>query len=184
MTLSPPRLRRGAFGAKALLLTKEETACAPLRRASRGGPDGARTTLLLSAAELAYSVCGMKKRPLHNRRELKATRQKLRNAMTPAEARLWTYLQKGQLAGRKFRRQHSVDRYVLDFYCPAEKLCVELDGESHAGPMAAAYDAERSAYLHTLGITVVRFENQVVWDMPDAMLEQIKANFRMGLEGE
>ena len=98
--------------------------------------------------------------------------------MTPAEARLWTYLQKGRLAGRKFRRQHSVGRYILDFYCASEKLCVELDGESHAGPMAAAYDAKRSAYLKALGIRVIRFENQVVWDMPEAMLERIKANFR------
>jgi very-short-patch-repair endonuclease len=125
----------------------------------------------------------MKKRTLHNRSELLTTRRKLRNAMTPAEARLWTYLQKGQLAGRKFRRQHSVGRYVLDFYCSAEKLCVELDGEAHAGPIAAEYDAQRSAFLERLGIRVVRFENQVVWDMPEAMLERIKDNFKEKLKG-
>ncbi len=119
----------------------------------------------------------MKKGPMHNRSDMKSVRRKLRKAMTPAEARLWTYLQKGQLAGRKFRRQHSVGRYVLDFYCPAEKLCVELDGESHEGPMAAAHDAERSAFLKAQGIRVVRFENRVVWDMPEALLERIKAHF-------
>ena len=134
--------------------------------------------LLLLAIESDELVQVMKKRPLYNRSELKATRRKLRNAMTPAEARLWTYLQKGQLAGRKFRRQQSVGRYVLDFYCASEKQCVELDGESHSGPMAAAYDAERSAFLETFGIRVVRFENQVVWDMPEAMLDRIKENFR------
>ena len=122
----------------------------------------------------------MKKQPLHNRSELKVIRRKLRNAMTPAEARLWTYLKKGQLDGRKFRRQHSVGRYVLDFYCPSEKLSVELDGESHAGPIAAAHDAERSDYLKALGIRVIRFENQVVWDMPESMLERIKQNFTKG----
>ena len=120
----------------------------------------------------------MKKRPIHNRSELKANRRKLRNGMTPAEARLWTYLKKGQLAGRKFRRQHSVGRYILDFYCPSEKLSIELDGESHAGPMAAARDAVRSTYLKQLGIREIRFENLVVWDMPEAMLARIKESFK------
>ena len=60
----------------------------------------------------------MKRWRLYNRSELKAVRSKLRRQVTPAEARLWTYLQNSQLAGRKFRRQHSVGRYVLDFYCP------------------------------------------------------------------
>lgn len=122
-------------------------------------------------------IIKMKKQPVHNRRDLKPTRRKLRNAMTPAEARLWTYLRKGQLAGRKFRRQHSVGRYILDFYCPTEKLCVELDGESHTSPIAARHDAERSVYLKSLGIQVVRFENRVVWDMPEALLERIKEHF-------
>jgi very-short-patch-repair endonuclease len=120
----------------------------------------------------------MSKSRQNNHKELESIRKKLRKNMTPAEARLWTYLRNSQLDGRKFRRQHSVGRYILDFYCPSEKLCVELDGESHAGPIAAAHDAERTAYLEEAGIRVVRFENQVVWDMPDAMLDRIKAHFR------
>ena len=119
----------------------------------------------------------MKDQPLHNRREMRGIRRKLRAGMTPAEARLWTYLKKGQLKGRKFRRQHSVGHYILDFYCPSEKLCVELDGESHAGPIAAARDLERSNYLKRLGIRVLRFENQVVWDMPEGVLERIRSYF-------
>jgi very-short-patch-repair endonuclease len=97
--------------------------------------------------------------------------------MTPAEARLWTYLKSSQLGGRKFRRQHSIGPYILDFYCPAERLSVELDGESHAGPVAAAQDLERTQYLKAQGIRELRFENQVVWNMPDALLERIRANF-------
>ena len=114
----------------------------------------------------------------HNHRRLLATRKKLRSAMTPAEARLWTYLKAGQLNGRKFRRQHSVGSYILDFYCPGEKLAVELDGEAHVGPIAAAYDAERTAYLQAQGIEVLRFENKAVWDMPEALLNRIREGFR------
>jgi very-short-patch-repair endonuclease len=91
---------------------------------------------------------------------------------------LWTYLKAGQLKGRKSRRQHSVGSYILDFYCPEEKLAVELDGESHAGPIAAAHDAERTAYLQSQGIEVLRFENKVVWDMPEALLNRICECFR------
>jgi len=57
--------------------------------------------------------------------------------MTPAEAKLWTYLKGKQLEGRKFRRQHSVSQYILDFYCPASKLAIELDGQAHNSAMAA-----------------------------------------------
>jgi len=63
---------------------------------------------------------------INNRPELKKFRKNLRNNSTSAEATLWTYLQKSQLDGRKFKRQHSVENYILDFYCPSEKLCVEL----------------------------------------------------------
>ena len=64
---------------------------------------------------------------IHNRSALKENRRTLRNNMTPAESALWKVLQKSQLDGRKFRRQHSVDGHILDFYCPSEKLAIELD---------------------------------------------------------
>jgi len=65
---------------------------------------------------------------LNNLPALKYFRRKLRSKMTPAEAKLWTYLKGKQLEGKKFRRQHSVSRYILDFYCPSSKLAIELDG--------------------------------------------------------
>jgi very-short-patch-repair endonuclease len=67
-------------------------------------------------------------RQVNNRPELKQIRRELRHNLTPAEATLWRCLQNKQLAGRKFRRQHSVGSYVLDFYCPSEMLAIELDG--------------------------------------------------------
>jgi len=68
---------------------------------------------------------------IHNRKVLKQKRKILRNNLTPGEASLWKFLQKSQLEGRKFRRQHSVGNYILDFYCPGEKINIELDGEYH-----------------------------------------------------
>jgi very-short-patch-repair endonuclease len=109
---------------------------------------------------------------------MKAIRRDHRNHATPAEAALWRVLQKRQLASRKFRRQHSIDRYVLDFYCPQERLAVELDGEVHEDPARAAYDAERQAVLEALGVQVLRFENREVLQAPEVVAAAIAAHFQ------
>jgi len=108
---------------------------------------------------------------------LKAFRKELRENLTPAEAKLWSYLQNKQLDGRKFRRQHSVEDYILDFYCPSEKLAIELDGESHNNPQTKKSDRERDIFLHHLGIKVLRFENKIVFQNPRWLLEQVRAGF-------
>jgi len=64
---------------------------------------------------------------INNKKILINYRKNLRNNPTPAEKELWNYLKNKQLAGRKFRRQHSIDNFILDFYCPAEKLAIELN---------------------------------------------------------
>ena len=102
----------------------------------------------------------------------------MRNHATPAEATLWRHLKGKRLRGRKFRRQHSIGRYVLDFYCPAEKLAVELDGEVHRDPFRARYYDERHAYLRDHGIRVLRFENRDVFEQPDFVLRAIAGCFR------
>ncbi len=71
--------------------------------------------------------------PIHNIKYLEVLRKDLRNNLTPAEATLWKYLQHSKLDSRKFRRQHSVNNYIIDFYCPSEKLGIELDGNIHNG---------------------------------------------------
>lgn len=73
----------------------------------------------------------MNNNQLFNKTKFKNFRKHLRNNFTPAEATLWQYLKNKQINGRRFRRQFGVDKYVLDFYCPAENLAVELDGEDH-----------------------------------------------------
>jgi len=87
---------------------------------------------------------------VHNKKELKKYRKDLRNHCTPAEAELWTYLQHTKL-GQKFRRQHSVGSFILDFYCPQSKLCVELDGAQHFTPDGQRSDIRRTKYLERVG---------------------------------
>jgi very-short-patch-repair endonuclease len=81
------------------------------------------------------------------------------------------------LAGRKFRRQHGIGSYIADFYCPAEKLVVELDGAGHFTASGDAYDVERTAYLTGLGLRVLRFENKLVLEQLDGVLAGIEAAF-------
>ncbi|MDX2305280.1 MAG: endonuclease domain-containing protein [Microscillaceae bacterium] len=114
---------------------------------------------------------------IHNRKELKQFRKDLRNNGTPSEATLWKSLQRSQLKGRKFRRQHSVGNYILDFYCPSERLCIELDGSQHYTEAGLAYDQERTDYLNSLNIRVVRFENKEVFEDLEGVLERICENF-------
>lgn len=114
---------------------------------------------------------------INNRKELKEQRRTLRSRLTPAEATLWTLLQGKQLDGRKFRRQHSVGNYILDFYCPKEKLAIELDGEPHFVEAQIKRDEIRTKYLNELGIRVIRFENEEIFQSPMDVLNEIKKSF-------
>lgn len=116
----------------------------------------------------------------HNRRELRSRRKELRNHGTSAEATLWLLLKGKQLDGRKFRRQHSIGKYVVDFYCPSEKLAVEVDGEHHYTDEGQAHDEKRARYFESLGVTTIRFENCEVFDRQQAVLQEIKNMFRRG----
>lgn len=108
---------------------------------------------------------------------LKTFRKELRSHLTPAEATLWTLLSNRKLQGRKFRRQHSVGNYILDFFCPEEKLAVELDGEVHMNTIAEQYDRDRDIFLQYTGIKVLRFENRMVFDLLESLLREIEENF-------
>ena len=112
--------------------------------------------------------------PIHNIKPLKPVRKSLRNSLTPAEAKLWKSLQHSKLEGMKFRRQHSIGRYVVDFYCPEYRLAIELDGEGHFNSIKGEYDARRTAYLNSLNVHVLRFENRTVFDNLQGVLETIR----------
>ena len=112
---------------------------------------------------------------LHNHKYLKNIRKHLRNNSTAAEAELWKIVKHSQIGGYKFRRQHSVGKYILDFYCPKLKLAIELDGEPHADLQAIARDNERDEYLAAYGISVLHFENRWVFEYPEVIREEILA---------
>ena len=99
---------------------------------------------------------------IHNRKYLKDRRKELRNNSTQSEKFLWHYIKESKLEGRKFRRQHSIGNFIVDFYCPRERLVVELDGNVHFTDEVIEYDTKRTNFLESLNIKVIRFENQEV----------------------
>ena len=114
----------------------------------------------------------------YNRRSLSERRRSLRASLTPAEAALWRVLQRSQLQGRKFRRQHSIGPYVVDFYCPNERLVVELEGSVHDSEHTALRDEARERFLNASGLMVLRVENRHVFENPESVLDLIKQHFR------
>jgi len=115
----------------------------------------------------------MKHQRLHNLKYLKQTRRNLRKNATPAEAALWNLLKNKSLRGAKFRRQHSIGNYIVDFYCPYRSLAIEVDGSIHHQPAQAQYDLERTRYLESHGVTVIRFDNKSVFEQPENVLTEI-----------
>jgi very-short-patch-repair endonuclease len=88
-----------------------------------------------------------------------AIARRLRGDQTEDEKQLWRALRAGRFAGFKFRRQHPIGIYFLDFYCPAAKLSVELDGSQHGLPEQHQRDEERKNFLAAQGIEELRFWN-------------------------
>ena len=110
-----------------------------------------------------------------NQPHLQEQRRQLRKESTPAEVMLWKMLKNNQVEGVRFRRQFSVDNYILDFYCPQVRLAIELDGEVHNQAGAAYSDEERTLYLkERFNIKVIRFENSEVFDYPERVVEEIR----------
>ena len=116
----------------------------------------------------------MKKERLHNTFDLQQDRKALRNGGTMYEASIWNLLKNKQLHGVKFRRQFSIGPYILDFYAPELKLCIELDGQGHFTEEGLRHDYFRDKYLRSLGIKVLHFENETVFRLQPAVLESIE----------
>ena len=99
--------------------------------------------------------------------------RKLRDSQTPAEEALWELLRNRKLANLKFRRQHQIGDYIVDFFCAEHGLAVELDGSVHQPAERQKHDAKRDKYLRSLGYTVLRFPNHRVFDDTDNLLSEI-----------
>ncbi len=101
-------------------------------------------------------------------------RQLLRKTETPAERMLWRKIKGKQLDGYRFRQQHGYGSYVLDFYCPALRLCIELDGDVHDEERVRIKDEERTEFLCEQRIHVLRFRNKDVETDVDGVLNRVR----------
>ena len=108
----------------------------------------------------------------YNRR-LKTKARSLRTNPTDAELRLWHRLRRKQILGVQFYRQKPIGNYIADFYAPAAKLVIELDGAQHLECGQAKYDVQRTKDLEQLGLKVLRFDDRQVLLHTDSVLETI-----------
>ncbi len=106
-------------------------------------------------------------------RALKQPSRELRKNLTDAEQALWQRIRRKQIRGLQFYRQKPLLSFIVDFYCPAANLVIELDGSQHYEPEHAARDRERDARLAALGLRVLRFDNRQVLREMDAVLDVI-----------
>ena len=105
-------------------------------------------------------------------------RRRLRKVATKTERLLWKYLKKKRLDGYKFRRQYSIDNFIVDFYCVEKKLVIELDGESHNRKEIQIYDKVRQEYIETFGIKIIRFSNSDIFKNIDQVIEDIRLSLK------
>ena len=104
---------------------------------------------------------------------IKHKARELRKDLTSSEKTLWNSLRNKQLNGLHFRRQHPYGIYILDFYCNKANLAIEIDGGVHLGK--ASYDKERTEYLESTGLKVLRFKNEDVENRIEWVLSKIKS---------
>jgi 5-methyltetrahydrofolate--homocysteine methyltransferase len=109
---------------------------------------------------------------------VKSRCRSFRQQPTVAEQKLWARLRDRQVDGFKFRRQHPVDRYVLDFYCKEAELCIEIDGSGHLDPEQIQNDQERTQFLKDHGIRIIRFWNDDILNHIDLVLDTILKEIR------
>ena len=110
----------------------------------------------------------------YNKSSEKEKRRKLRQNQTNAEELVWRYLRNRQMLDYKFKRQYSVDHFVIDFYCPELKLAIEVDGESHNNPEQSVYDIKRQKYLENFNIKFVRIKDEDIFGNPNQAFMKIE----------
>ena len=105
--------------------------------------------------------------------------KKLRKIQTEAEKLLWSRINKNQIIGLQVRRQHPINQFIADFYCPKIKLIIEVDGSIHEIPEYQTHDIGRSEILNDFGITVIRFTNEQILNEIDSTIEQIETTAKI-----
>jgi very-short-patch-repair endonuclease len=116
---------------------------------------------------------------IFNKKSEKDKRRYLRNNQTFSEKLVWMYLRKNQIYNERFLRQFSIDKFVVDFYCPKLHLAIEIDGDSHfANIEAINYDKEREKFLRSLDLKIIRFTNIEVNQNLDKVISAIEIKVR------
>lgn len=110
---------------------------------------------------------------VYNKKSQTIKRKLLREKLSPTEIVLWKKLKTKKLNGYKFRRQYSFGRYVVDFYCPALKLAIEIDGLYHKSSNMKEYDLERQLFIESFGVKFLRFSNEDIFQNLSMVLEKI-----------
>jgi len=100
-------------------------------------------------------------------------KRQLRSNQTRAEQLLWAKLRSNQIHGLKFRRQHGIGSYIVDFFCPERNLVIEVDGDVHATATQSTRDKQRETYLRSLNVQVIRFNNDDVFNNLNGILEDL-----------
>lgn len=111
---------------------------------------------------------------IYNMQKEKLKRRILRRKATPAETVVWKILRDRRFSGYKFRRQYSVGKLVLDFYCPEAKLAIELDGSSHLNKDSKRYDKIREEFVETCSISFLRLNNSEIYEDMDRVSNKIQ----------
>jgi len=111
---------------------------------------------------------------IFNRKRQKPRRQQLRNNATSAERLLWRYLKDSQVAGVKFRRQHGIGPYIMDFFSHECMLAIELDGATHSSDTEVEHDKKREQFISNHGITTIRFANNAVYASLESLVARIE----------
>ncbi len=115
----------------------------------------------------------------YNKSSEKKKRRELRHDATPAEKILWQYLRAKQIGGFKFRRQYSINSFIIiDFYCAEVRLAIEVDGDSHLTGEAAEYDHDRQKNIEAFGVSFLRFKNEDVSNNVENVIDEISAKAR------
>lgn len=110
---------------------------------------------------------------LYNNFRFKQRRKELRRKQTRAEEHLWDQIRNKKMNGVKFFRQYGVGSYILDFYAPKMRLCIEVDGEYHGCMRQRQYDEDRTKELGAIQIRIIRFSNKEVLENVSAVLRQV-----------
>ena len=143
----------------------------PSERSERGG-------VVPLEANLQRVPTMNRRRLIHNVSGSNERRKELRESLTAAEALLWMNLKGRKLDGKKFRRQHSIGPYIVDFFCPECRLAIELDGAAHMTDGGSEADDRRTEFLQRFNVRVIRFENKAVFEDLEGVLEDIRRNLK------